>query len=65
MPQKSPLKWWAWDLRGVLRVLNKNSAGVELPLWRLFCSFTRQTVDWTWPRKIKVLHMWWVALLAL
>ena len=41
MPQKSPLKWWAWDLRGVLRVLNKNSAGVELPLWRLFCSFTR------------------------
>ena len=19
-----------------------------------------QTVDWTWPRKIKVLRMWWV-----
>ena len=23
-----------------------------------------QTVDWTWPWKIKALHMWWVALLA-
>ena len=35
------LAGWAWCLWGVLCVLNKNSAGMELPLWRLSSSLTR------------------------
>ena len=64
MPQKIPfVRQWTWHLWGVLWILNKNSTGVELPLWRHFCNLTR-TVDWTWPWKIKALHMRCVGLLA-
>ena len=35
------LKGWARCLWGALRVFNKNSAGVELPLWKLSHSPTR------------------------
>ena len=35
------LAGWAWCLSGVLCVLNKNSAGRELPLWRLSYNLTR------------------------
>ena len=64
MLQKIPfMKRRSWYLRGVLWILNKNSTGVELHLWRHFCNLTR-TVDWTWPWKIKALQMQCVALLA-
>ena len=43
--------------------LIKNSAGVELPLWRLSCNFTRTDCGLDLAMEDKALHMQWVALL--
>ena len=59
------LKGWAQCLWAILRVLNiKAPQRQSCPCGGVPEVSHRQTVDWTWPWKIKALRMWWVALLA-